>query len=186
MNTSRLLLPFTSGVDVFALEYAVLFAKNCNATLLPLSLISTSGERGSKGARLEHIQQSKDFLECVQHKAAKHDVSLNPIEAYTGNSVQHIKLLAEELDCDGIILFVRDGKGVLLNTYETKHVITAGTSKLYIIRLQAREGRKLLQAAFTNMLHWHRWGKQQEEAFLNVQISPLQATLHQSDIHIEI
>ncbi len=94
-----------------------------------------------KGARLEHIQQSKDFLECVKHKAAKHGVSVNPIEAYSGNSVQHIKLLAQEMDCDGIILFVRDGKGVLLNTYETKHVITAGTSKLFIIRLQAGEGR---------------------------------------------
>jgi hypothetical protein len=184
LNTRRLLLPFTQGVDVLALEYAVLLAKNCNAILLPLSLISTSGERNSKGARLEHIQQSKDFLECVRHKAAKHGMSVNPIEAYTGNSVQHIKLLAQEMDCDGIILFVRDGKGVLLDTYETKHVITAGTSKLYIIRLQADEGRRLVQAALKDILHlpWRRM--QQEEAFLNMQISPLHATMDQSEIYI--
>jgi hypothetical protein len=157
VSTSRLLLPFTFGVDVFALEYAVLLAKNCNATLVPLSLIPSPRQAGAKrsgGARLEHIQQSKDFLEAVRYKAEKHCVPVSPIEAYTADSVQHIKLLSQEMDCEGIILFVRDGKGVLLNTYESKHIITDAPGKLYLIRLQANEGRKLLLTTVMDVLRW--------------------------------
>jgi len=61
MKTSRWLLPFTFGVDMRAIDYAVSLAGSAGATLVPVSLISAP----AKGARLEHIQQSKDFLEAV-------------------------------------------------------------------------------------------------------------------------
>jgi hypothetical protein len=189
LSTSRLLLPFTQGVDVYALEYAVMLAKNCNATLIPLSLIPTPHHRvsnGARGARLEHIQQSKDFLVCVRHKAENHGVPISAIEAYTSDSVQHIKLLFQEMDCDGIILFVRDGKGVLLDTHETKHVITDASGKLYIIRLQTNEGRKLLQAALEDVLSWLWRRKQRDQEFLNMQLSSAQVSMNQSERQIKV
>src|SRR5260370_774174 len=70
MKTPRWLLPFTHGVDTAAIEYAVRLAESAGATLVPVSLISAP----PKGARLEHIQQSKDFLEAVQHKAERFQV----------------------------------------------------------------------------------------------------------------
>jgi len=62
MNTPRWLLPFTYGVDMRALDAVVGLAGSARATLVPVSLISVPHEGRSRGARLEHIQQSKDFL----------------------------------------------------------------------------------------------------------------------------
>ena len=36
---TRLLLPFTHGVNMFAIEQAILLAKSLEATLIPLSVI---------------------------------------------------------------------------------------------------------------------------------------------------
>jgi hypothetical protein len=60
----RWLLPFTYGVDMRAIDYLVSLAENNGATLIPVSLISVPNHSRSGGARLEHIQQSKDFLEA--------------------------------------------------------------------------------------------------------------------------
>ncbi len=63
-KTTRFLLPFTYGVEMDTIEAAVLLAASHHATHVPFSLILTPQTRG-KGVRLEHIQQSKDFLEAV-------------------------------------------------------------------------------------------------------------------------
>src|SRR5713101_195830 len=78
-KTTRLLLPFTHGVEMDTIEAAVLLAASHHATLVPLSLILTPQTRG-KGVRLEYIQQSKDFLEAVRHKASRHHVPLERFE----------------------------------------------------------------------------------------------------------
>jgi hypothetical protein len=83
-ETTRLLLPFTHGVEMDTLEVAVLLAASHHATLVPLSLVLEPRTRG-KGARLEHIQQSKDFLEGVH-----------------------------QLRCDGVVLALRGRNGSLL------------------------------------------------------------------------
>ncbi|MGH2493806.1 MAG: potassium-transporting ATPase subunit KdpA, partial [Ktedonobacteraceae bacterium] len=87
MKTSRWLLPFTYGVDIRAIDYAVRLAGSAGATVVPVSLVSTP----SKGARLEHIQQSKDFLEAVQHKAARHSVAIERYEVFTQDVLQSIE-----------------------------------------------------------------------------------------------
>ena len=76
---SRWLLPFTYGVDMRAIDYLVSLAENNGATLIPVSLVSVPKDSRSGGARLEHIQQSKDFLEAVKYKSARLQV---PVERY--------------------------------------------------------------------------------------------------------
>src|SRR5690242_11885613 len=100
MKTTRLLLPFTHGVDVCAIDSALRLAKGYDAILVPLALIYVPEDGQAKGARLEHIQQSKDFLEVVKHKAARYGVPLERLEVYTSDIAQSIRIIASEMECE--------------------------------------------------------------------------------------
>src|SRR5258706_12055213 len=95
MNTyiSRWLLPFTSAVDMRALDAVVCLAESHGATLVAMSLITVPHESRSRGVRLEYIQQSKDFLEALQYKAARQHVPVERYEVFTGDVVRSLKLL---------------------------------------------------------------------------------------------
>jgi hypothetical protein len=133
-HPSKLLLPFTCRVHAYALEYAVLLAKNRHATLVPLSLIYVSPTTGE--ARLEHIQQSKDFQALVQSKATRCGVAVECREVYTSDVIASIQRMTQKLDCTNFILFVCDGDGVLLSTNEMKHILTLVPGQHHVIRLQ--------------------------------------------------
>jgi len=164
MKKARMLLPFTYGVHLQALEYAVLLAESRNAILVVLSLVHIPFEQRTKGARLEHIQQSKDFLVAVQHKAARHAVPVEQKEVYTSDVVQSISTVAQEMNCEYILLFVRDGNAILLHTHEVKHIMTQVDSKLLIVRLPSSGRKNLVRALlkrFSNVL-----SKQSSNAFV--------------------
>lgn len=133
-HSSKLLLPFTQGVHEHALEYAVLLAKNRHAVLVPCSLIYVP--RNARGARLESIQQSKDFQALVQSKASKYGVALEAREVYTSNVIASIQCMTQAMDSNSIILFVCNGDGVLLSTNEVKHILTLVPGQHHVIRLQ--------------------------------------------------
>jgi len=149
MGNARLLLPFTHGVQTHALEYAVQLAKSRNAALVPLSLIQVAKECGAKSARLEHIQQSKDFLEAVKHKAAKYGVQVEQVELFTSDVVESVNAFAQDEHCEGILLFVREGDDVLLDVHQIKRIVAKVASKHHIIHLQSIKkqtpGRNLLK-----------------------------------------
>jgi hypothetical protein len=165
MKNGYLLLPFTHGVDMCAIEQAILLAKARKATLAPLALIHVPGERCAQGARLEHIQQSKDFLETVKHKAARHSVPLERLEVFTSDVVQSINLVASEMECDGILLFVGPKDGILLQAGEIKRLMETTNCRLYIMRLQSDTGKsftRMLRQRFSNWLNGGR--KQKDES----------------------
>ncbi len=132
-SSTRLLLPFTHGVDAQALEFAVALAKGRNAILVPFSLIYVPPS--TKGARLERIQQSKDFLALIHSKAARHGVAVECQEVYTGDVIQSIYHMTQKLHCNNIILFVCEGDGVLLSTSEVKHILTGVSGQHHLIQL---------------------------------------------------
>ena len=103
MKATRFILPFVHGVDKFAIEQAILLAKSHQATLVPLVLIHVPEERRKKGARLEYVQQSKDFLETVKQKADWYSVQIERLEVFTSDVVQSINLVASEMECEGIL-----------------------------------------------------------------------------------
>jgi hypothetical protein len=142
MNTLRLLLPFTHGIDMGVLEYAVRLAKSCDAILVPLSLIQMTEMRWSKGARLEYVQQSKDFLEAMLYKAAKHGIPVERFEVFTSDVVQSIGVLAQQVECDGILLFVRGRDGILLRADEVEHLVEKRAHTLYIFHLAPRGNKR--------------------------------------------
>lgn len=145
MKATRLLLPFMHGVEMRVLEYGVLMARSHDATIIPLSLIYVPEKQWAKGPRLEHIQQSKDFLEAVRVIAARHNVPVERYEVETGDVVRSIEILTEQLACDGMILFVRGSGGVLLNTPEVALLIKQATCPLYLICLPAGPYKRLSQ-----------------------------------------
>src|SRR5712691_745802 len=103
VSMTRLLLPFTHGIDVSAITAALALAQRFGATLVVLSLIHLPQRPDTRGPRLEDIQQSNDFLEFVQHKAARSGVPVERVELYTRNPVRSIRVLAEEMECAGIV-----------------------------------------------------------------------------------
>jgi hypothetical protein len=162
IKTTRLLLPFTHGVETETLEAAVLLAASHHATLVPLSLVPVSQARG-KGARLEHIQQSKDFLEATQQKALRHRVPLERFEAFTGDVVQSIATLVQQLACDGMILALRGRNGSLLSAKMIEQLRAISPCPLYLIYLPSKESSWVsrLRERFSNRrpAHWQRLEK---------------------------
>lgn len=147
----RLLVPFTHGIDTYALEYAVQFAKNYDAELVAAALLPSRAF--IKDLRLEHIQQSRDFHETMRNKAQQHDVTVEIVEISAAHTVQHIHMLVQEQECAGIVLFVRAGQGVLLDTHEIKDIMAASPCKLYILRLPASAGKRAFQFLVQDFLH---------------------------------
>jgi hypothetical protein len=120
------------------IEGAVLLAASHHAQLVPLSLILSPQTRG-KGARLEHIQQSKDFLEAVQQKAQRHYVPLERFEAFTSDILRSIALLAPRLECDGMILALCGRSGSLLSARMIEQLLAISPCSLYLIYLPSKE-----------------------------------------------
>jgi len=137
---TNLLLPFTHGIDVSAITYALAFAQRFHFTLVVLSLIRLPETPSTRKPRLEAIQQSKDFLEFVQHKAARQGVPIARFELYTHLPARSIRALAQEMECAGILLFVHRGAGVLLATSEVKQLLEDDSLPLYIVALPSNEG----------------------------------------------
>ncbi len=136
---TSLLLPFTHGVDASAINYALALAQRFHSTLVVLSLIRLPEAPGARKPRLDAIQQSKDFLEFVQHKAARQGVPIVRVELYAQHPVRSIRTLAQEMECAGILLFVHRGAGVLLATAEVKQLLEDDSLPLYIARLPSNE-----------------------------------------------
>lgn len=116
----RFLLPCTANIDRGAIDAAVEVASSCGATLVPLSLRNTLKAHIISS---EALQVEQDFLDIVQQQAAIMKVPVEWIAISTHDAGQSIHIFAEEMDCSGILLFVRSGRGVLLETSEVQYVI---------------------------------------------------------------
>lgn len=144
----RLLLPFTHGVDMQALDFAVSFAHNHHATLIPLALIPVPEQRP---AQLEMFQQAQDFLEAVSFKATKYDVAIERIEVVTRNVGEQIVSVLSSQKCDGLLLFMRETKGVLLQEQQIRALIEQRGPPRYLIHLPLACSRR--QAQTRKFLH---------------------------------
>ena len=152
----RWLLPFTFGVDMRAIDYLVSLAKNNGATLIPVTLVSVPNNTRSGGARLEHIQQSKDFLEAVKYKSARLQVPVERYEVFTGDVMHSITTLVHEMHCDGIVMVAIERKEVLLRAHELKQLLVEPPAPLVLIRLSAHAQEVRAFYLGTRFLSWLR------------------------------
>jgi hypothetical protein len=121
-----------------AIDYALSLAENKGATLIAVSLVNVPTGSRSGGVRLEHIQQSKDFLEAVQFKTARYQVPLERYEVFTSDAIQSITMLIHDLHCDGIVMVAIEHKEVLLPNHVLKGLLEEPPVSLVLIRLPVR------------------------------------------------
>ena len=68
------------------------------------------------------------------------------------------------MNCENILLFVRDGNAILLHTHEVKHIMPQVDSKFLIVRLPSSGRKNLVRALlkrFSNVL-----SKRSSDAFV--------------------
>ncbi len=153
MFASRLLLPFTHGIDAQAIEHAMRVASYEDATLVLLSLISVPQVK--KGPRLEHIEQSKDILKFVKTMARWHHVPVELHEAYTSDPVLGIISAYKQLACDSILVAMREQKAVLIQTPELHQLIKryAAVSNIDLLHLPPKMQFWDYVSSFSNRIH---------------------------------
>jgi hypothetical protein len=130
-KTTRLLLPFTFEGEMDTIEAAMLLVAIHHAALVLLSDSYASDEW--KGVRLEHIQQSKGFLEVVQQKALRHHAPLERFEVFTGARVPGLFVLVDQLGCDRIQLVLRGRNGSVLDAEMMEQRMAMRFCPLYLI-----------------------------------------------------
>jgi hypothetical protein len=156
MKAPRWLLPFTNALDMRALDAVLSLAQSHGATLLAVSLVVVPHKSRTRGARLERIQQSKDFLEALRYKAARQGVPLERYEIFTGDVVRSLALLAHDQRCDSIVLVSREGKECLLHDYELKRLLEVPPASLVLVRLPAQAGRAWIRLVGNCLISWLR------------------------------
>lgn len=154
MERPRWLLPFTCEVDMDAIDLVVDFAERAGATLVAVSLISDLRTPRSRGARLEHIQQSKDFLEAVRWKVERHSLPIERYEIFTRDVIQDISLLVADMQCDAIVLVTTGEREVFLQTHELKSLLEHAPSQLLIIRMSMAEENAQSRTWLHRILSW--------------------------------
>jgi hypothetical protein len=136
----RWLLPFTSGVDLPAIASALRLADMGGATLVAVSFIATPDGRG---VRLEHIQQSKDFLEAIRHKAFRLSIPVECHEVFTGDILASIATQIRNLACDRLVLASEGERAFFLQKQEMQQLVLSPPATLVLLRFspQASSGR---------------------------------------------
>ncbi len=152
MNTRRWLLPFTWGVDMQAIDSVIGLAESSEATLVALSLVTVPNMPRTPSPRLEHIQQSKDFLEAIKWKAARLRVPVERYEVFTPDVMASIAMLVHDLNCDSMILVSSGKRDVLLRAHELKRLLTEPPASFVLLRLPTPPERPQLFARFLSWL----------------------------------
>jgi hypothetical protein len=169
MEMSRWLLPFTYGVDMRAIDYVIRLAESAGTTLIPVSLVSAPPKRG---ARLEHIQQSKDFLEAVRFKAERLRVPVERYEVFTADVLGSITTLVREMHCDGIVLVSNGQRTRLMQDEEVKRLLTEAPTALVLIRLPAHSGSTQTLHLGGSFFSWLRSRRGKQFATSQVEDAP--------------
>jgi hypothetical protein len=150
MEKPLILLPFVHGIDSAALSCALAFAHKADATLLLVSFIRLSGHR----VRAEAFAQRQDFFELMTHKAARAGVRIKCMPVSTEQIARSIQMLAQEMACAGTLLFVRNGKGVFLETEDIKQILEQPDQPVYLFRLASRKNP--FHRVGTSLVRWLR------------------------------
>ena len=135
MGQHRWLLPFTYGLNMRAIAEVMSVADAAGATLVAVALIGIPTRPGNRGVCLEHIQQTKDFLEAVNAKAVRLGLTVERHEVVTRDAVGSLTMLISELHCDAIVLVSRKGKEIFLEVQQFTQVLDTPPAPLVLICL---------------------------------------------------
>jgi len=164
---TRLLLPFTSDINVLALNYALQMAEQRHATLVPLALVLVAPH---KGARLERLQQAQDFLTMISHKAQQRGVPIEASELYTVDAARSVEAFASEMACQAVIVFLSGARDILLGRAEIRNLLERSVCNLHIVLLPEKRSRFTLHLPLFRRSPGHASRPVQEKEELPVTI----------------
>ena len=128
---------------LFRSEAALSLAEVYHATLVALVLLRVKGKRRRPDPRLEQLMEANDFLEAVRWKAARAGVPTEGFQVLTADVGQSLDVLTRQLSCGGIVLFAREGQGVLLSTDDIVGCLGQGNCTCYLLQMQAKHRPQL-------------------------------------------
>jgi hypothetical protein len=137
-----------------ALDAALGLVQKGGATLTALSLITVPTGKRARVVRLEHIQQSQDFLEAVKYRAARFDIPIERHEVYTENVLESLETLPHKLGCEGMILLSRGGEALLLDNQEVQHMLSTVPVPLMLIHLPGQTEQNWLFHIMARFASW--------------------------------
>ncbi|HEU5375298.1 MAG TPA: hypothetical protein VFV38_07655 [Ktedonobacteraceae bacterium] len=85
------------------------------------------------------LQQSKDFLEAVHYKAARHRLPLEPVEIFTRDITHSILTTVEQLHCDGMLLAAHSARGSLLDMETIQQLLRVHPCALFVVYFPAKK-----------------------------------------------
>lgn len=173
MGLHRWLLPFTYGLNMRAIAEVMSVADAAGATLVAVALIGIPTRPGNRGVRLEHIQQTQDFLEAVNTKALRLGLTVERHEVVTRNVEASLKILISELHCDAIVLVSRKGEEIFLETQQFTQVLDTPPVPLVLIRLPAVTGGQSLWKKLMSRLRQSGGGQDSIGESISEQEEPL-------------
>jgi len=153
MEEKRFLLPFTHGVDTKALHNVLQLARTHHATVVALALIPLAEQQRVEDARLEHIQQAKDFLATLQTQGEIHHVPVEEHERYTYDVLESIISIAQEMRCQRILLAYEGEEVRFLQPNEAQQLRIRKPYLLSILYTPAKKktGRSLFRPAIPQL-----------------------------------
>lgn len=144
-----------------AIDIAVSFARSHQATLVPLVLLHVAQREHPRGVRLEFLQQAQDFLEAVSHKAVKNNVAVERFEVVTPSVEESIAYFTASGKYAGLLLFMRDSKGILLSLSEIKALLLQEHKGLsfYVVYLPSRRHARRVSGSARWFASWFNRGQ---------------------------
>ena len=162
MRMIRLLLPFTYGVDAKAIDHVIYFAKTSHATLVALALVPTSPAQGD-AARLERIEQARDFLETISTKAAVAQVNVELRECYSSDLAECIVSSLQEAACEGLVMLSDDHKTYFLSEDEAQAIQQDSPCPLYRLSMHQKKKAPVQQHRQPLSHLWSRFSQQHQK-----------------------
>ncbi len=138
----RLLLPFTHSIDSEALHIALVLVASYNTTLVPLAIMQPSSRSQPFQVRPGQVEQANDFHMLLQHKARHYGVPLEPLTISAIDCSQAIGRKVQDLHCEGILLFIRDEHGVLLEGQNIQQLLNQRPSSIFLVQLPLKRRTK--------------------------------------------
>lgn len=125
--SNRWCLPFTGNIDIEMITLFLQLAASSHVQIIAVVLLSLThaAHGGYKKIRAEYVEQAWDFRAIVQQEARKLEVPVIYHEIMTSNSIATLQALPTTLNCDRLLLGIKQQRSVLLQPHETQALLAS-------------------------------------------------------------
>lgn len=130
----RWLFPFTTGVDLPAIDSSLRLAEAGGATLVAVSFFVIPDGRRATNVRLELLQQSQDFLEAVRYKACRLALPVECHAVVANDILEGVTMHVHQMECESIVLASKGTHALFLQRHEMQQLLLNPPASLLLLR----------------------------------------------------